>query len=51
MLELNSCVDHGTIELLCGPLKGSSIWVLKGTDAQQFSQALKSGKGGTIIRS
>jgi len=51
MLGLNSCVDHGTIELLCGPLKGSSIWVLKGTDAHQFSQALKSGKGGTIIRS
>ncbi len=44
-----SCVDQGTIELLCGPLKGCSIWVLNGTDAQQFSQSLKSGKGGTII--
>jgi aspartokinase-like uncharacterized kinase len=50
MLGVNSCVDQGTIELLCGPLKGSSIWVLNGTDAQQFSQSLKSGKGGTIIR-
>jgi aspartokinase-like uncharacterized kinase len=51
MLGVNSCVDHGTIELLCGPLKGSSIWVLNGTDAQKFSRALKSGEGGTIIRS
>ena len=50
MLGLKSCVDPGTIELLCRPLKGSSIWVLNGTDVQQFSLALKSGKGGTIIR-
>lgn len=46
-----SCVDQGTIELLCGPLKGSSIWVLDGTDAHRFYRSLKSGKGGTIIRS
>lgn len=50
MLGRKSCVDQGTIKLLCGPLKGNSIWVLNGTDAQQFSLALKSGKGGTIIK-
>ena len=50
MLGRESCVDPGTIELLCGPLKGSSIWVLNGTDAQQFSHSLKNGEGGTIIR-
>lgn len=50
MLERKSCVDQGTIELLCGPLNGNSIWVLNGTDAQQFCRALKSGEGGTIIK-
>ena len=50
MLGRESCVDQGTIKLLCGPLKGNSIWVLNGTDAQQFCEALKSGEGGTIIK-
>jgi aspartokinase-like uncharacterized kinase len=50
MLGRKSCVDQGTIRLLCGPLKGNSIWVLNGTDAQQFCTALKSKEGGTIIR-
>ncbi|MDD2756294.1 MAG: uridylate kinase [Methanothrix sp.] len=45
-----SCVDQGTIDLLCGPLKGNSIWVLNGTDVQQFCTALKSKEGGTIIK-
>ncbi|MFZ2472679.1 MAG: uridylate kinase [Methanothrix sp.] len=50
MLGRKSCVDQGTIKLLCGPLKGSSIRVLNGTDAQQFTNALKNGEGGTIIK-
>jgi hypothetical protein len=50
MLGLESCIDQGTIKLLCGLLKGSSIWVLNGTDAQQFTKALKKGEGGTIIK-
>ncbi len=50
MLGRKSCVDEGTIKLLCGPLKGNSIWVLNGTDSQQFTRALKSKEGGTIIR-
>ncbi len=50
MLGRVSCIDQGTIELLCGPLKGNSIWVLNGTDAQQFCRALKNGEGGTIIK-
>jgi len=51
MLGHKSCVDQGTIDLLCGPLKGNNIWVLNGTDAQQFCIALKSKEGGTIIKS
>ena len=50
MLGLKSCIDQGTIKLLCGPLKGNNIWVLNGTDAQQFTKALKSGEDGTIIK-
>jgi hypothetical protein len=50
MLGRESCIDQGTIKLLCGLLKGSSIWVLNGTDAQQFTKALKKGEGGTIIK-
>jgi 5-(aminomethyl)-3-furanmethanol phosphate kinase len=50
MLGRKSCVDQGTIKLLCGPLRGNSIWVLNGTDAQQFIRALESGEGGTIIK-
>jgi len=50
MLGRKSCVDQGTIKLLCGPLRGNSIWVLNGTDAQQFIRALKSNEGGTIIK-
>ncbi len=50
MLGYKSCVDQGTIKLLCGPLKGNSIWVLNGTDAQQFCTNLKIKEGGTIIK-
>ncbi|MHB8117524.1 MAG: amino acid kinase family protein [Methanothrix sp.] len=50
MLGRESCIDQGTIKLLCGLLKGNSIWVLNGTDAQQFIKALKKGEGGTIIK-
>jgi hypothetical protein len=50
MLGRVSCIDQGTIRLLCGLLKGSSVWVLNGTDVQQFICALKKGKGGTVIK-
>ena len=50
MLGRKSCVDQGTIELLCGSLKGNSIWVLNGTDVQQFTNALKKEEGGTVIK-
>ena len=50
MLGRVSCIDQGTIRLLCGLLKGSSVWVLNGTDVQQFINALKKGKGGTVIK-
>jgi 5-(aminomethyl)-3-furanmethanol phosphate kinase len=49
MLGRVSCIDQGTIRLLCDRLKGSRIWVLNGTDAQQFTNALKKGEGGTVI--
>jgi 5-(aminomethyl)-3-furanmethanol phosphate kinase len=50
MLGRASCIDQGTIRLLCGILKGNSIWVLNGTDATQFTNALRRGEGGTIIK-
>ena len=37
MLGRVSCIDQGTIRLLCGLLKGSRVWVLNGTDAQPVS--------------
>jgi aspartokinase-like uncharacterized kinase len=49
MLGRVSCIDQGTIELLCGLLKGSSVWVLNGTDPLLFINALKKGEGGTVI--
>jgi len=45
-----SCIDQGTLWLLQGLCRGGSIWVLNGTDPQQFVSALRSGRGGTIIR-
>ncbi|MEI8003844.1 MAG: uridylate kinase [Methanothrix sp.] len=50
MLGRVSCIDQGTIRLLCSHLKGSSVWVLNGTDVQQFICALKNGEGGTVIK-
>ncbi len=49
MLGRVSCIDQGTIRLLCGRLKGSRIWVLNGTDTLRFTNALKKGEGGTVI--
>ena len=50
-MGLESCIDQGTLCLLCGRLKGESIWVLNGTDSQRFvSRTLEMGKGGTIIK-
>ena len=50
MLDRVSCIDQGTIRLLCGLLKGCSVWVLNGTDVPQFISAFKKGKGGTVIK-
>jgi 5-(aminomethyl)-3-furanmethanol phosphate kinase len=50
MLGRDSCIDQGTIRLLCGRLKGCSVWVLSGTDADRFTSALKRREGGTVIK-
>jgi aspartokinase-like uncharacterized kinase len=50
LLDCESCIDQGTIRLLCGPLRAMSIWVLNGTDKMRFTEALKKGEGGTIVR-
>ena len=47
---LESCIDQGTLCLLCGRLKGESVWVLNGTDLQRFVSELRNGKGGTVIK-
>lgn len=49
LLGFESCIDQGTLSLLCGRLKGRSVWVLSGTDPEQFVMSLKEGKGGTVI--
>jgi 5-(aminomethyl)-3-furanmethanol phosphate kinase len=46
---LESCIDQGTLCLLCGRLKGERVWVLNGTDSQRFISELRTGKGGTFI--
>jgi aspartokinase-like uncharacterized kinase len=50
LLGSESCVDQGTLCLLCGRLYGASVWVLNGTDTQSFASNLRDGTGGTVIR-
>jgi aspartokinase-like uncharacterized kinase len=47
---LQSCIDPGTLCLLCGQFKGNSIRVLNGSDPKYFTSALRNGTGGTVIR-
>ncbi len=49
LLGRESCIDQGTIRLLCGPLRAMRIWVLNGTDERRFTDALKKEEGGTVI--
>lgn len=50
LLGSESCIDQGTLCLLCGRLYGASVWVLNGTDTHSFASNLRDGKGGTVIR-
>ena len=50
LLGFESCIDQGTLSLLCGRLKGRSVWVLNGTNPERFAISLKKGKGGTVIK-
>ena len=50
LLGFESCIDQGTLILLCDRLKGRSVWVLNGTDPDRFAISLKKGKGGTVIK-
>jgi 5-(aminomethyl)-3-furanmethanol phosphate kinase len=50
LLGFESCIDQGTLNLLCGRLKGRSVWVMSGTDPERFVMSLKKGKGGTVIK-
>lgn len=50
LLGFESCIDQGTLSLLCGRLKGRRIWVLSGTDPERFVMSLKEVKGGTVIK-
>ncbi len=49
LLGRDSCIDQGTLRLLCGPLKGMKLMVLNGTDIDRFIKALREGVAGTII--
>jgi 5-(aminomethyl)-3-furanmethanol phosphate kinase len=50
LLGFESCIDQGTLNLLCDRLKGRSVWVLSGTDPERFVSSLREGKGGTVIK-
>jgi 5-(aminomethyl)-3-furanmethanol phosphate kinase len=54
LLGFESCIDQGTLSLLCGRLKESykesCVWVMNGTDPERFAISLKKGKGGTVIK-
>jgi hypothetical protein len=50
LLGFESCIDQGTLSLLCDRLKGRSVWVMNGLDPERFVMSLKAGKGGTVIR-
>jgi len=50
LIGKESCMDQGSLQILQAGSKGISAWVLNGTDANRFINALRRGKGGTIIR-
>lgn len=50
LLGFESCIDQGTLNLLCGRLKERSVWVMNGTHPERFAMSLKKGKGGTVIK-
>lgn len=49
LLGRESCIDQGTVRLLCGRLKGMKMMVLNGSDTGRFIKALREGRAGTII--
>lgn len=49
LLGRESCIDQGTVRLLCGTLKGTKVTVLNGTNPDRFIKALREGGAGTII--
>jgi aspartokinase-like uncharacterized kinase len=49
LLDRESCIDQGTVRLLCGRLKGMKVMVLNGTDIDRFIKSLREGIAGTII--
>jgi len=50
LIGKESCMDQGSLQILLAGSKGTSAWVLNGTDASRFINALRRGNGGTIIR-
>jgi len=50
LIGKKSCMDQGSLQILQAGPKGTSAWVLNGTDTNRFIKALRTGKGGTIIR-
>jgi len=50
LIGKESCMDQGSLQILRAGSKGTSAWVLNGTDANRFINALRKGNCGTIIR-
>lgn len=49
LLGMRCCIDQGSLRQLCRDLSGMTVWILNGTNPDEFITALKSGKGGTFI--
>jgi len=50
LLGVESCLDQGTVRLLCSRLRGTSLWILNGSDPESFISSLRSGEGGTVVK-
>ncbi|HUM81268.1 MAG TPA: uridylate kinase [Methanothrix sp.] len=49
LLGRDSCIDQGTLRLLCGPLKGMKLMILNGSDIDRFIKNLRERSAGTIV--
>lgn len=49
LLGRESCLDQGSVRMLCCQMSAMSIRILNGTDSRRFVESLKNERGGTIV--